>query len=118
MYHAIGDASGPGELRAPAAGHFWTSGADSVATALASLMNKDADAAERVIQETVELDRGHANVLAELLAHVATDRAAITWLLPLTSVCRYLDRIGDHIRSLAGEVIYVVRAEHVRHPAV
>jgi phosphate transport system protein len=86
--------------------------------ALASLVNKDADAAERVIQETVELERGQANVLAELLAHVATDPAAITWVLPLTSVCRYLDRMGDHVRSLAGEVIYMVRAEHMRHPAV
>jgi phosphate uptake regulator len=63
-----------------------------------------------------QLDRGHANVLAELLAHIATDPATITWVMPMTSVCRYLGRISDHIRSLAGEVIYMVRAEHVRHP--
>ncbi len=86
--------------------------------ALASLVNKDAGAAERIIQETIEIDRDQANVLAELLAHVATDRAAITWVLPLSSVCRYLDRISDHVRSLAEEVIYMVRGEHVRHPAV
>jgi phosphate uptake regulator len=35
-----------------------------------------------------------------------------------TSIYRYLDRIGDHVRSLAGEVIYMVRSEHVRHAAV
>jgi phosphate transport system protein len=83
--------------------------------ALASLANRDAEAAERVIRETVELDGDQANALAELLAHVATDPASITWVMPLSSVCRYLDRIGDHIKSLAGEVIYMVRAEHVRH---
>jgi phosphate transport system protein len=84
--------------------------------AMASLVDRDAGAAERVIRETADLDRGHANALAELLAYVATDPAAITWVMPLTSVCRYLNRISDHIRSLAGEVIYMVTAEHVRHP--
>lgn len=83
---------------------------------MASLIDRDAGAAEQVIRDTAELDRGHANILAGLLAHVATDPAAITWVLPLTSVCRYLGRIADHLRSLAGEVIYMVTAEHVRHP--
>jgi phosphate transport system protein len=82
---------------------------------LASLATRDNEAAERVIQETVELDRDLGNALAELLAHVATDPGTITWVMPLSSVCRYLGRIGDHIKSLAGEVIYMVRAEHVRH---
>ena len=84
--------------------------------AMASLVDRDAGAAERVIGDTAELDRGHANVLAGLLAHVATDPATIRWVMPLTSVCRYLGRMSDHIRSLAGEVIYMVTAEHVRHP--
>jgi len=84
--------------------------------ALAGLVRRDAGAAERVITETAVLDRGHANVLAELLAHIATDPATITWVMPLTSVCRYLDRITDHVRSLAGELVYAVRAEHIRHP--
>ena len=83
---------------------------------MASLVDRDAGAAEQVLRGTTELDRGNANLLAELLAHIATDPASITWVMPLTSVCRYLGRISDHIRSLAGEVIYVVTAEHVRHP--
>jgi phosphate transport system protein len=72
-----------------------------------------AEAAERVLQETSQIERVYATLLAELLAYVATDPARITWLLPLTSVCRDLGRIGDHVRNLAGEVIYMVRAEHV-----
>jgi phosphate transport system protein len=83
---------------------------------MASLVDRDAAAAEQVIRDTAALDRGHANVLAELLAHIATDPATIMWVMPLTSVCRYLDRISDHIRSLAAEVIYMVTGQHVRHP--
>jgi phosphate transport system protein len=36
-------------------------------------------------------------------------------VLPLTSVCRYLERIGDHVKNLAEGVVYMVRAQDVRH---
>jgi len=39
----------------------------------------------------------------------------VTRVLPLTSVCRYLERIGDHVKNLAEEVFYMVRATDVRH---
>ena len=47
--------------------------------------------------------------------HVATDPATVTRILPLTSICRYLERIGDHVKNLAEEVVYMVRAQDVRH---
>ena len=82
---------------------------------LACLRGKDAEGAERVLRETLQIEQVYARRLAELLAHIATDPATITWVLPLTSLCRYLGRIGDYIRNLAGQVIYMVRAEHVRY---
>jgi phosphate uptake regulator len=33
----------------------------------------------------------------------------------LTSVSRYLERIGDHVQNLAEEVIFMVSAAEVRH---
>ena len=106
-------------LRAPA-WHFdleplAMSVAQALHAALACMHDKDAEAAERVLRHTSQIERAHARLLAELLAHIATDPATITWVLPLTSVCRYLGRIGDYVRNLAGQVIYMVRAEHVRY---
>lgn len=83
--------------------------------ALDSFVKKDADRATAVITADVEIDKLNASLFAELIAHVATDPATVTRVLPLTSVCRYLERIGDHVKNLAEEVVYMVKATDVRH---
>ena len=83
--------------------------------ALEAFVRKDADSATAVISADVEIDRLNASLFAELIAHVATDPATVTRVLPLTSVCRYLERVGDHVKNLAEEVVYMVKATDVRH---
>jgi phosphate transport system protein len=83
--------------------------------ALDSFVKKDADKATSVITADTEIDNVHASLFAGLIAHVATDPAAVTRVLPLTSVCRYLERMGDHVKNLAEEVVYMVSATDVRH---
>ncbi len=83
--------------------------------ALDAFVKKDADAATAVIAADTEIDKLNASLFAELIAHVATDPATVTRVLPLTSVCRYLERVGDHVKNLAEEVVYMVRATDVRH---
>jgi phosphate transport system protein len=83
--------------------------------ALDSFVSKDADRATAVITADVEIDKINASLFAELIAHVATDPATVTRVLPLTSVCRYLERVGDHVKNLAEEVVYMVKATDVRH---
>lgn len=83
--------------------------------ALDAFVRKDADSATAVITADVEIDKLNASLFAELIAHVATDPATVTRVLPLTSVCRYLERVGDHVKNLAEEVVYMVRATDVRH---
>ena len=83
--------------------------------ALDSFVKRDADQATAVNTADTEIDKLHGSLFAGLLAHVATDPAAVTRVLPLTSVCRYLERAGDHVKNLAEEVVYMVRATDVRH---
>lgn len=83
--------------------------------ALDAFVQRDADKATQVITADAEIDKLNASMFAELVAHVATDPATVTRVLPMTSVCRYLERIGDHVKNLAEEVVYMVRATDVRH---
>ncbi len=83
--------------------------------ALDSFVTRDADRATAVIEADREIDKLNSSLFAELIAHVATDPATVTRVIPLTSVCRYLERMGDHVKNLAEEVVYMVRAQDVRH---
>jgi len=83
--------------------------------ALDSFVAKDAERATAVITADAEIDRLNASLFAELIAHVATDPATVTRVLPLTSVCRYLERVGDHVKNLAEDVVYMVKATDVKH---
>lgn len=83
--------------------------------ALDSFVQRDANKATTVITADAEIDKLNASLFAQLIAHVATDPATVTRVLPLTSVCRYLERIGDHVKNLAEEVVYMVSATDVRH---
>ncbi|TMQ03647.1 MAG: phosphate signaling complex protein PhoU [Deltaproteobacteria bacterium] len=83
--------------------------------ALDAFVRRDADGATAVITADAEIDKLNASLFAELIAHVATDPATVTRVLPLTSVCRYLERVGDHTKNLAEEVVYMVKATDVRH---
>ena len=86
--------------------------------AIDSFVRRDAEQAEIVIRADAEIDRLNASLFAQLIAHVAADPATVTRVLPLSSVCRYLERIGDHVKNLAEEVIFMVAATDVRHRTV
>lgn len=75
--------------------------------ALTAFAENDAVAARAVIAADAEIDRLNATTFAVLLAHVAAEPTTINRVLALTSVCRYLERIGDHVKNLAEDVISI-----------
>jgi phosphate transport system protein len=83
--------------------------------AIESFVRRDAEEALAVIRTDVEIDKLNASMFAELIANVAADPATVTRVLPLTSVCRSLERIGDHVKNLAEETIFMVNGTDVRH---
>ena len=83
--------------------------------AIESFVHRNIDQARAVIRADDEIDRMNASLFAQLIAQVAADPATVTRVLPLTSVSRYLERIGDHVQNLGEEVVFMVSAADVRH---
>ena len=83
---------------------------------LDALVNGDVAAAERVIAADSDIDALNTCIIQSILASAVKDGSRETggWLA-LSSISRYLERIGDHATNIAEMVIYYVRGLDVRH---
>jgi phosphate transport system protein len=71
--------------------------------------------AQAVIRMDDEVDRYHAEIIAEVVAAMKRSPALIEPGLSLFSAVRHLERIADHATNVAEDVVYLVEGEIVRH---
>ena len=84
--------------------------------ALDAFVHADAERAEKVIEGDRDIDALNMHVIADVISGGEADDAhAVARALALSSVSRYLERIGDHSTNIAEMVIYFVRGRDVRH---
>ncbi|MCC7385798.1 MAG: phosphate signaling complex protein PhoU [Deltaproteobacteria bacterium] len=83
--------------------------------ALESFAERDVARAAKVIEADREVDRLNSDLFNTLIQDLAAEQTVGVLVLPLTSIARALERIGDHAKNLAEEVVYMVRGRDVRH---
>jgi phosphate transport system protein len=84
-------------------------------SALDSFVNRDSAAARALIPKDKEIDALNKQINARLTEHMMTDRDSIPRCLHLMIVSRSLERIADHAKNVAEEVVYLCEAQDIRH---
>jgi phosphate transport system protein len=85
--------------------------------ALDSFVAHNLATARGVLDRDDALDELQGEVMRELLSCMLGDARTIEPALNLILVSRHLERVGDHATNIAEDVIFLVAAEDVRHPA-
>ena len=81
-----------------------------------SFVNKDTELAKSVILKDNEADELRNLVQSELINdYMSKDPSSAPRAVALLLVARHLERICDHATNIAEDVIYMVKAEQVRH---
>jgi phosphate transport system protein len=83
--------------------------------ALDSFARLDAVSAAEVLKEDPELDDEFRGVLRQLITHMIEDPRTISASLETIWVAKGIERIGDHAKNVAEQVIYIVKGTDVRH---
>ena len=85
---------------------------------LNSFVNQDSDLARSVLERddhVDELNRAHFDILIERMKQ---DSSSVEVAVALLSVSRGIERIADLATNIAEDVVFMVDAEDIRHPAI
>jgi phosphate transport system protein len=88
---------------------------DMLKSALDAFVNKDTVTARAIIPRDKEVDalnkQIHEVLAQHMVAHPDTISRCLNWMV----ACKSLERIADHAKNVAEEVVYLYEAQDIRH---
>ena len=75
----------------------------------------DAEQAFKVMKADAEIDMEYRTATRALVTYMMEDPRAISRVLSVMGVLRSLERVGDHARNIAEQLIFLVKGADVRH---
>ena len=86
--------------------------------ALDSFARLDTPMALAIIKEDDAIDGEYNGFLRKLITYMMEDPRTISPSLNLLFLAKSLERVGDHAKNIAEQIIFVVKGEDVRHTTV
>ncbi len=86
--------------------------------ALDALARLDPASAAAIVREDFEIDEEFRAIVRQLITFMMEDPRTISSALEIVWVAKAIERIGDHSKNMAEQVIYIVKGTDVRHTSV
>ena len=83
--------------------------------ALDAFARMDATQAAQVVREDVTIDDEFRAIVRQLVTFMMEDPRTISSALEVLWIAKAIERIGDHAKNMAENVIYIVKGTDVRH---
>ena len=82
---------------------------------LNAFVRMDSDAALQIVRQDKEIDQHFRSITRELVTYMMEDPRTISTALDIIFSVKSLERIGDHCKNIAKDVIFIVKGRDVRH---
>lgn len=87
----------------------------SLRKSLDAFARLDTQTAVEVIKADNEIDAEFDGLMRKLITYMMEDPRTISTAIDLVFVAKAIERVGDHAKNLAEQVIYIVKGTDVRH---
>ncbi|MGE5385396.1 MAG: phosphate signaling complex protein PhoU [Betaproteobacteria bacterium] len=84
--------------------------------ALDAFARLNCEEATAVIRDDEDLDRQFKSIVRQLVTYMMEDPRTISTSLDIITIARAIERIGDHAKNVAEQVIYIVEGRDIRYP--
>ena len=85
---------------------------------LDSFARLDTQMAVSIIKADDDIDREYNGFLRKLITYMMEDARTISPSLDLLFLAKSIERVGDHAKNIAEQIIFIVKGEDVRHSPV
>ena len=86
--------------------------------ALDAFARLDVEKAIEVLRQDDQIDQEFEGLMRKLITFMMEDPRTISSSIDLVFVAKAIERVGDHAKNLAEQIIYIVKGTDVRHNAV
>ena len=86
--------------------------------ALDAFARLDVDKAIEVLKQDDLIDQEFDGLMRKLITYMMEDPRTISSSIDLVFVAKAIERVGDHAKNLAEQIIYIVKGTDVRHNSV
>ena len=83
--------------------------------ALDAFARLDVEAAVDVLRHDDQIDQEFDGLMRKLITYMMEDPRTISSAIDLVFVAKAIERVGDHAKNLAEQIIYIVKGTDVRH---
>ena len=83
--------------------------------ALDAFARLDVNAAAQVVSNDEAIDSAFLSILRQLISYMMEDPRTISAALEIVFIAKSIERIGDHAKNVAENVVHVVKGKDVRH---
>ena len=85
---------------------------------LDSFARLDTQMAVSIIKADDQIDEEYNGFLRKLITYMMEDARKISPSLDLLFLAKSIERIGDHAKNIAEQIIFIVKGEDIRHTPV
>jgi phosphate transport system protein len=95
--------------------HLANAASQQLRAALDAFARLDVNEAREIISTDEALDDEFKSIVRQLITFMMEDPRSITTALDVITIARAIERVGDHAKNVAEQVIYIVEGRDVRH---